>query len=55
MDEYNIIKFCIDYAKNHAALPSTQEQIDNALEWLERMAALSYEIDAKEDARTEDG
>ena len=52
-EEYQIILFCIDYAKRNAFQPSTAEKIADAAIWLEKMAALDYEINAKADANDE--
>ena len=52
-ENYQIILFCIEYAKKNAFQPATAVRIANAAGWLEKMAALDYEINAKADARTE--
>lgn len=49
-ENYQIILFCIDYAKRNAFQPATAEKIADAAIWLEKMAALDYEINAKADA-----
>ena len=52
-EEYQIILFCIEYAKKNAFQPSTAKKIAKAAIWLEKMAALDYEINAKADANDE--
>jgi hypothetical protein len=49
-ENYQIILFCIDYAKKNAFQPATAEKIADAALWLEKIAALDYEINAKADA-----
>jgi hypothetical protein len=52
-EEYQIILFCIEYAKKNAFQPATAAKIADAAIWLEKMAALDYEINAKADANDE--
>ena len=53
-ENYQIIMYCINYARNNAFQPATASQIADAAIWLEKMAALDYEINAKADAKTEE-
>jgi hypothetical protein len=51
-EDYQIILFCIQYARNNAFQPATAAKIADAAIWLEKMAALDYEINARTDDET---
>lgn len=53
-ENYQIIRFYVEYAISRGLFPNNKIEIFDALLWLERLAALDYEINARNDALTED-
>lgn len=53
MEEYNTLVSCIELAEKSTKSPGKLQALSVAREWLDRVAAREYEINARLDHRTE--